>query len=234
MSELQGASLLIVGATGGLGRVLASELVAKGAVVTLASRTEAGLFSLGIPGAMVAGDVTKPGVPESFVSAALEAHQRLDGVIYAAGAVAFGSVAELSDEVADQLWEVNTRGWMSVLRAAMPALVASGTEGRAPWVLTLSGVVAEAPTAGIAAYSAVKAALHAYGVAAGRELRRGGIRLIDARPGHTETDLSKHPLAGQAPAFPAGLSPQSVATRIIEAIVNDERDLPSTAFHGLS
>jgi cyclic-di-GMP-binding biofilm dispersal mediator protein len=86
----------------------------------------------------------------------------------------------------------------------------------------------------MAPYSAVKAALHAYGIAAGRELRRQGVRLIDARPGHTETELSKHPLAGTAPAFPAGLNPRAVATRIVEAIEGDEKDLPSSSFAGLS
>jgi cyclic-di-GMP-binding biofilm dispersal mediator protein len=85
----------------------------------------------------------------------------------------------------------------------------------------------------MAAYSAAKTALHAFGVAAGRELRRSGVRLIDARPGHTETDLSKHPLAGVAPAFPQGLPPVAVVRRIVDAIASDEKDLPSTAFHGL-
>jgi cyclic-di-GMP-binding biofilm dispersal mediator protein len=58
--------------------------------------------------------------------------------------------------------------------------------------------------------------------------------MVDARPGHTETELSKHPLSGSTPVFPAGLSPLAVATRIVEAIENDEKDLPSTSFAGLS
>jgi cyclic-di-GMP-binding biofilm dispersal mediator protein len=234
MSELQGSSILIVGASGGLGRVIAAELASKGALLTLAGRSKEWLEAIGVPGVHAVGDVTQPGVPESYVDTAVAAHQRLDGVVYAAGAVAFGSVSELSDEIADSLWKVNTRGWMGVVRASMPALTQSAQEGRSPWIITLSGVVSEAPTAGIAAYSAVKAALHAYGVAAGRELRRSGIRLMDARPGHTETELSQHPLAGQAPTFPAGLAPTAVAKRIVEAIEADEKDLPSTAFHGLS
>jgi cyclic-di-GMP-binding biofilm dispersal mediator protein len=66
--------------------------------------------------------------------------------------------------------------------------------------------------------------------AASREMRRIGIRLVDARPGHTETELSKHPIAGVAPAFPPGLSPEHVVSRIVAGIENDERDLPSGAF----
>ena len=234
MSELSGASILLLGATGGLGRELAKGLDERGARLTLGSRNPANLDELGVAGAHAVGDITAPGIPEASVAAALEAHHGLDGVIYAAGAVAFGSVSDIDDDVLDDLWRVNTRAWMSVLRAASPALAASAAAGGSPFGLTLSGVVAESPTAGIAAYSAVKSALHSYGVAAGRELRRQGIRLIDARPGHTETELSRHPLVGAAPLFPAGLEPSVVARRIIEAIENDEKDLPSTSFAGLS
>ena len=230
MTDIQGASILVVGATGGLGREISRLLADRGALVTLAARDEARLEALGIPGSRVAGDVTRPGIPAHMVSSALSAHGKLDGVIYAAGAVAFGATTELSDEVLERLWQVNTRGWMSLLREATPALATSAQSGGSPFAVTLSGVVAESPTAGIAAYSAVKSALHAYGIAAGRELRRSGIRLMDARPGHTETELSKHPLAGVAPAFPQGLSPDAVATRLVEAIANDEKDLPSSSF----
>lgn len=234
MTELAGASILIVGASGGLGSTLARELSARGAKLTLAGQSAEKLAALGVPGAHAVGDVTAQGVPELYVNHAIAAHQGLDGVIYAAGAVAFGPAAELTDEVADKLWALNTRGWMSMLRASIPALTRSAEAGRKPFVLTLSGVVAETPTAGLAAYSAVKAALSAFSVATQRELRRGGIRVVDARPGHTETELSKHPLSGTPPVFPAGLSPQAVTTRLVEAIENEEKDLPSGSFLSLS
>ena len=68
---------------------------------------------------------------------------------------------------------------------------------------------------------------------AARELRRSGIRVLDARPGHTETELSKHPLAGERPAFPVGYAPAAVVTRILDAVRADEKDLASSAFQGL-
>jgi short-subunit dehydrogenase len=230
MTQISGASIVIVGASGGLGKEVAGLLADRGARLALAGRDAGRLGALGIEGLVLEGDVTTPGVPAQWVQRVLDYHQGLDGVIYAAGAVAFGPVTEVSDDVIESLWQVNTRGWMTLLRDATPALAASASAGGSPFAVTLSGVVAEAPTAGIAAYSAVKAALHAYGIAAGRELRRSGIRLLDARPGHTETELSAHPLAGGAPAFPAGLSPAAVALRIVEAIEQDEKDLPSSSF----
>ena len=56
--------------------------------------------------------------------------------------------------------------------------------------------------------------------------------MLDARPGHTETELSKHPLAGERPAFPVGYAPAAGVTRILAAVRADEKDLPSSAFQG--
>ena len=229
MTELAGASILVVGATGGLGREIARALHDRGAKLTLAGRNEQALLILGL-GPVVTGDVTDDATLGRFVDAAVAHHGRLDGVVYAVGAVAFGPAAELDTATLDALWAVNTRAAIVLLQRATPALADASQAGGSPFFVTLSGVVAEAPTARLAAYSAVKAALHAHMAASSRELRRHGIRLLDARPGHTETDLSTHPLAGVAPAFGAGLAPAFVASRIVEAIVSDERDLPSGAF----
>ena len=82
----------------------------------------------------------------------------------------------------------------------------------------------------MAAYSASKAALMGYDAAAARELRREGIRLVDVRPPHTETGLAQRPLAGTAPRLPQGLEPQQVADRIVAALRDGEKDVPSSAF----
>jgi cyclic-di-GMP-binding biofilm dispersal mediator protein len=109
-------------------------------------------------------------------------------------------------------------------------LVASAAAGHTPFIVNLSAVVAEQPTAGMAAYSASKAALTAYDTAAARELRRAGIRLIDARPPHTETGLAERPIFGPTPRLPRGLAPEDVAARVVAAILDDDSDLPSGAF----
>ncbi|MER3389478.1 MAG: SDR family NAD(P)-dependent oxidoreductase [Microcella sp.] len=230
MTSLQGSSILILGATGGLGRHLARQLADAGAQLTLSARSMTDLEALGIPGQLVPADLTDPAAARTLVATAVTTHGRLDGVVNAAGAVAFGAVADTSDETIEALWEINALAPMRMLRAAIPSLRDSADEGRAPFVLTLSGVVSEHPTNGIGAYSAVKSALAAYVQVAAREVRKSGIRVIDARPGHTETALSRHPIAGETPKFPTGLEPAAVAQRIIAAIVGDERDLPSSAF----
>ncbi|MEA9985601.1 MULTISPECIES: SDR family NAD(P)-dependent oxidoreductase [Subtercola] len=227
MRSVEGAVVLVVGASGGLGARVAERLEAAGATVIRAARNPATLSG---PDAYLA-DLAVPGGAASLLLAAAAAHpEHLDGLVIAAGAVAFGPIDELADDTIDALFAVNTTAPIRLIRGAIPRLAESAAAGRSPFIVTLSGVVAESPTSGMAAYSASKAGLWAFVQAASRELRRSGIRLLDARPGHTETTLSAHPLAGAAPAFAPGLDPDAVADRIVAAILADEKDLPSTAF----
>ena len=230
MPSLADRSVVVVGATGGLGRPLARLLADEGCRLTLVARDTDRVRDLGIPGVALGLDVRKQASASAIVDAALQAYGGLDGIVNAAGAVAFGSVEDLPDEVLIDLFTLDTLAPIRLLRAAMPALRTSSSEGRDPFVVHVSAVVAEQPMPGMAAYSAAKAALMAYDAAASRELRRAGIRLLDARPPHTETGLATRPLAGQAPRLPQGLEPEAVAARIVAAIREDEKDLPSIAF----
>jgi cyclic-di-GMP-binding biofilm dispersal mediator protein len=230
MAELDGSTILVVGATGGLGREIARLLADAGATMVLSARDPDRLAALGLPGTLVAADLTNPAAIRGLIETAVAVTGHLDGVVVAAGVVAFGPAETLTSDVVDELFQVNSTAPILLFQAAHAALVESASAGRSPFLLTLSGVVSESPTANLAAYSASKAAVAAFVAAAGREVRRAGIRLIDARPGHTETTLSTHPVAGTAPRFPAGLDPVTVAERIVRAIVDGERDLPSTAF----
>ena len=228
MTDLDGAVVLVAGASGGLGLRLAAMLVDAGALVV---RTARGSDPSTSQGAVLA-DLREPSAGASLVRAVLERHGRLDGIVVAAGVVAFGPAHELDDDVLDELMATNATGPVRLLRAAHDALAQSAAQGREPFVVTLSGLVAESPTTGMAAYSASKAALAGFVAAAAREHRRVGIRLLDARPGHTATGFADRAIAGSAPAFGAALDPDAVAARIVRAVVDGERDLPSTAFSG--
>jgi len=230
MSDLQGRSIIVVGATGGLGRPIAAALADAGARLTLVGRDDARLTECGLPGERVAVDIRLAASPARVIDAAVGAYGGVDGIVYAAGAVAFGAVEELPDDVMIDLFTLNTLAPIRLLRAALPALRTSAADGHAPFIAHISAVVAEQPQAGMAAYSASKAALAAFDAAAMRELRREGIRLIDIRPPHTETGLAQRPLAGSAPRLPQGLDPSAVAGRIVTAIREDEKELPSSAF----
>ncbi len=212
---LDGAVVAVVGANGGLGSAIAAALGSRGAQVIGASRTSPD----------VAIDLRDPTSGDLLVAAALERHGRLDGVVNAAGIVAFGNLADTDDVVIEELFLTNVLGPLWLAKRVTPALADSGG-----FLVNISGVVADAPLAGMATYAASKAALAAAAVALRRELRRMGVTVIDVRPPHTETGLATRPVAGTAPRMPVGLSPAVVGARIVTAIEDNETDVPSTAF----
>ena len=216
MATLENKTILVIGASGGVGRHFVQQLGESGAVVISASSSDVNLEN--------AESI------ERFAKHILTNHGSVDGVVLASGLVAFGSIAETPAEVRERLMRVNFLGQADLVSALLPALTSSAGAGNAPFVLSISGVIAESPMANLAAYSASKTALLGYAQAAARELRRASIRWIDARPGHTETGLASRAIFGQAPAFGAGLEPAAVVARMIEAIKNDEKDLPSGSF----
>lgn len=227
MSDVTGKTFVVVGARGGLGREIATQLTQRGASVIGTARSESSLGEMvGYTSRQLPLDLNDPRSVADFIDDLTSGPVGIDGLVLAAGIVAFGPAAETSSATLSELMTVNATAQLAIVTGLASTLARSGDAV----VVSLSGKVAEIPTAGIAAYSASKAALHAFSVAAGRELRRSNIRWVDARPGHTETGLATRAVAGTAPDFGAGLTPAAVATRIVDAIVNDEKDLPSAAF----
>ena len=219
MSELEDARILVTGAGGGLGRPIVRLLTQAGARVVLSGRDASTLEGAHV----VAADLRLPGEPERLVAEAVDHLGGLDGLVHAAGVVAFGPGVEADDDLLDELFLADALGPIRLLRAAVPRIATGG------FAVVVSAVVAERPQPGMAAYSAAKAALSSFTQALAREVRRE-VRVVDVRPPHTETGLAQRPVAGTAPRLPTGLDPEAVAERIVRAIVEDERELPSGAF----
>jgi len=224
--DLSDKRVLVLGGSGVLGRNLTAELHQRGASVMIAGhnadRVSAQAAQLGAAETAVF-DLATPADAGAVVQAALERLGGLDGVINAAGVVAFGPLEDLDDAALDQLVAVDLVGPLRVMRAAIPHL-----EGG--FFVNLTGVVAEQPVASMAAYSAVKAGLSAATRALGRELRRQGVHVLDARPGHTETGLATRPIEGRAPAMPEGMAPAHVAQVVIQGLEAGKRELSAADF----
>lgn len=217
-------SVLIAGATGGLGSAIAKNLAARGATLTLVSRDVDRLAALDVPGHRIPLDLRDPDACREAVRIAHERGGGLDVVVNAVGVVAFGPVEDLSVDVVEELFITNTFLPIFLAQAALGALAAGGV------LVNISGVIAEQNLPGMAAYGASKAATRSFDEALAREARRKKIRVIDARPPHTETGLATRPVAGTAPRMPVGLAPDDVAATICDAIMSDVSDLPSSAF----
>jgi cyclic-di-GMP-binding biofilm dispersal mediator protein len=222
--NLEGSSIVLAGATGRLGREIGSRLVKAGARLVLFGRDQDRLAELDLPGHRVCGDIADAEACRDAVETAIDAHGRLDGVVNATGVVAFGLVEELDDETVDELLATNLIGPLRLAREALPKIEKGG------FIANLSAVVAESPVAGMAFYSATKAALTSLDRAFAREARRRRVDVLDLRPPHTETGLAARPIAGVAPKLPEGLDPDAVAERIVGSIEAREREVASCDF----
>ena len=222
---LSGLVVAVVGASGELGSRIARGAAERGAHVVLVGRDEDRLRGILEGATVVVGDVSDAALGERVVAAAVERHGGLDGLVNAAGVVAFGPLLDTDDAVIEELFLTNVLGPLFLVRRVVPALAE-----RRGFVVQLSAVVAETPLPGMAAYSASKAALTAADRALARELRRSGVDVIDVRPPHTETGLAGRPLAGTAPTLPHGLAPDEVARIVLDAIEGGRPELASTDF----
>ncbi|WP_354699343.1 FabG-like 3-oxoacyl-(acyl-carrier-protein) reductase [Paraconexibacter sp. AEG42_29] len=220
--EIDGRRFIVAGATGAVGGALARELAARGAEVGLLGRDRTRLDAVaeelgGVPTATFdARDATSCALAVDAVAAAM---QGVDGVVVAIGAVAFGAGADTPDEVTAELIAVNATGPIALLRAGAAHLEPGGC------LAAVTAMVADYPTAGMASYSASKAALSAYLVALRRELRRGRIAVIDARLPHLDTTFADHALAGEPPAMPTAHSSVEVVRVLVDAIEAGRREL---------
>lgn len=214
--DLTDAIVAVVGATGGLGAPIVDSLESRGATVIRAGRSD---------GVDVVVDLRDSRSGAGLVEFAVAKHGRLDGVVVAAGIVAFGDLAGTDDVVVEELFLTNSMGpiWLA-------ARVEAALADAAGFFVNVSGVVAETPMPGMAAYSASKAAAAAATAAIAKEWRRKKITVTDVRPPHTETGLATRPLAGTAPKMPEGLAPAAVAERIVAAIEAGEREVSGADF----
>jgi short-subunit dehydrogenase len=219
--ELQDSKILVAGATGELGGHVARELHGQGAELFLAGRDEQrlGLLAgeLGVPAGGF--DLQDRESCEEVVASAAEVLRGLDVLFVCTGATAFGEAGELDLETTEELFAVNLLGPIALIRAALPKLGERGA------VVAFSAVVADFPTAEMAAYSASKAGLSAYLVALRHERRQRGLTVLDLRPQHMATGFCERALAGSPPELPEPLDPVEVVRMAVDALRAGKREL---------
>ncbi|MEX5297632.1 SDR family oxidoreductase [Kocuria sp. CPCC 205292] len=199
--DLNGARILVVGATGVLGQRLCERLGERTTDIVVTGRSAADAEELrrrlGLRAAH-ALDLVDHDEAAAVVGRAAEELGGLDAVVIATGVAAFGPAVDEDEAVVEELFEVNALGPMAVLRAALPHVADGGA------VAVLTGVVAELPLAGMAGYAASKAAMASWLGSLRRELRRRRIAVVDARLPHMDTGLVDRALTGLPPRLPPG------------------------------
>ena len=225
MIDLSGSRVLVLGGSGVLGSAIAERLATAGSSVLLAGRDAERLAAVAAAtgSQSIEVDLRSAEAPDMLVATALEKLGGLDGVVNAAGVVAFGPLAAASDAAIDDLMAVDLVAPLRVVRQSLSVMDGG-------FIVNITGVIGDQPPAGMAVYAAAKAGLSAASKALARELRRQGTHVLDARPPHTETGLANRPIEGSAPPLPEGLDPEAVADRIVAGLIEGKRELTAADF----
>lgn len=181
-SHLEGRVVVITGAAGGFGRILAVESVKRGAAVVGCDIDEAGLAETSeLAGGIttVIADVADRAQMQAVAAAAVDAHGAIDVMINNAGTMPLAFFAD--HERAADAWErcidINLKGVLNGIIAVHDQMISQG-RGH---VVNLSSIYGNQPVVGAAVYGATKAAV-AFMSEALRQESRGAIKVTTVRP----------------------------------------------------
>ena len=206
---LQGKVALVTGASGGIGAAVARSLANEGVRLGLASRSGA---DLGIEGVVARPcDVREPGTIASFADEVAERFGGLDIVVVNAGVGSYGPFLELREDEMEEIVDVNIKGTLYTLRAALPHLLKSDGAD----VVTIASEAGRRGLPFEAVYCASKFAQVGLTRALDHELRPHGIRCTNVCPGGVATEFAMG--RGRTPDMPE-LSEMMRADDVAEAV----------------
>jgi NADP-dependent 3-hydroxy acid dehydrogenase YdfG len=210
MTSLDGKVAFVTGASGGIGAAVSRSLSAAGVKLGLASRRG---DDLGLPDSYGLGcDVSDAEQVDAAVAATVERFGRLDIVVANAGVGAYGPFLELRPEHLEEMIDVNLKGTLYTVRAALPHLLESG-EGD---IVTLASEAGRRGLPYEAVYCASKFGQVGFTRALDHELRERGVRCTNVCPGGVATEFALEEGRGRSPdALPGMMSAEDVAAVVM-------------------
>jgi len=196
VTDLSGKTVLITGASRGIGAAIATAMARAGAELALNSRgveqlekTAAEIGELGRRVLVLPGDVTDRDTAHGIVGRAVEELGGLDVVVNNAGGSSFMvPFTALRFSGWEKLMRLNVESAVHVLQAAAPHLLARGSGS----VINVASVAGLGATPGLSPYGASKAALISLTKSLAVEWASRGVRVNALCPGWTATDLNRN------------------------------------------
>lgn len=218
--QLPGRTVLLTGASGGLGRAMARALAAQGASLVLTGRRSDALEALAgeTGGRAVACDLADPVALDRLTRSLAE---EVDVLVANAALPASGRLGTFSVEELDRALAVNLRAPMVLARALIPSMTARGG-GHLVFVNSLSG---KAASIGSSVYSATKFGLRGFALALREDLHETGIGVSSIYPGFISDAGMFADAGGRLPRFVATRTPEAVASAVVRAIEEERVEL---------
>jgi short-subunit dehydrogenase len=220
--NLSGRKALLTGATGGLGRAIATALAERGAVLTLSARSREALEQMAseLPGnghSVLPADLSEPGAAERLAAEAAGT----EILVANAGLPGAGKLDEFSAEEVQRALRVNLEAPMLMARALYPAMVEAGS-GHLVFVASLSGKAAS-PRSSI--YNATKFGLRGFALGLRGDLAPKGVGVSLVTPGFIReagmfADAGSKPPPGMGTA-----TPEQVGSATAKAIEGNKAEV---------
>jgi short-subunit dehydrogenase len=231
-------TVIITGASSGIGEALARAWARRGATVILSARSEKALARVADDirrdhaGKAIVhpGDVTREEDRVALVGSARAHTGRLDVIVNNAGRGYYGSVARIDVGEIEALFALNVIAPLRLAQLAIDPLTRTG--GCIVMMSSLAGVVA-APRMG--AYAGSKFALEAITMSLRAELVGTGVRVVVVRPGPVDTGFQDHAIttdgrAGVRPPGSRAQTPEQVAEQTIRAAARGAAVVETTPY----
>ena len=210
MNGVGGKVALVTGASGGIGAAVARSLAEQGVRLGLVSRSG---VDLGIADAVAQPcDVRDAAAVDAFVGRVVERFGGLDIVVANAGVGAYGPFLELDPAHLEEMIDLNVKGTLYTVRAALPHLLKSD----GPDIVTLASEAGRRGLPYEAVYCASKFAQVGFTRALDHELRPHGVRCTNVCPGGVATEFAMG--RGRTPDMPE-LAGMMSAEDVAEAVL---------------
>jgi NAD(P)-dependent dehydrogenase (short-subunit alcohol dehydrogenase family) len=193
MKRVDGKTALVTGASRGIGRAVALELVREGAKVAINYSSSVGkakelaeeIKEMGGTAIIYKADVGNSKEARAMVEAVAKEFTHLDILVNNAGITRDSLLPAMTDEQFGQVIQTNLCGCFYCTSAAIP-IMAAQSYGR---IVNISSLNGQVPATGQANYSASKGGMIAFTRTAALELVNFGITVNAVCPGYTETDM---------------------------------------------
>lgn len=195
--RFEGKSVVVTGASSGMGRQIAYDFAKEGATVVAVARRQERLAELaaqvetdGLPGKILpfVGDVSSRETNDAMIDFAVEQTGKLDVLVNNAGIMdGFEPIGDISDERWEKVFAVNVNGPMYAMRKAVQIMLGQESRGNIVNVASIGGT--NGARAG-AAYTASKHALVGMTENTGYMYAHEGIRCNAICPGGVKTEIA--------------------------------------------